>query len=146
MLNSVTLMGRLVQDPDLRTTQSNISVCRFSLAVDRNFSGQGQEKKTDFINCVAWRQQADFISKYFRKGQMMALQGSLYQDSYTDRDGNKRTSYTVSVERAYFCGSKSESGSGSANYNQHEQNGSSYQNASADDFSDVPNAEDDLPF
>lgn len=108
MINIVIVMGRITADPELRTSNSGISYCRFSVAVDRAYKS-GDEKKTDFINCVAWRQTAEFISRYFTKGSMIALQGSLQQESYTDRDGNKRTSYTVSVEKASFTGSKRES-------------------------------------
>lgn len=142
MINSVILMGRLTADPELRTTQSGISMCRFSVAVDRRVA-QGAERKTDFINCVAWRQQADFISKYFHKGQMIAIEGSISTGSYTDKQGNKRTSFDVLVDRVSFTGSKSETGG--QGYQQTNAP-SAYQNSEPDDFADIAPTEDDLPF
>lgn len=148
MLNSVILMGRLTADPELKTTSSNLSVLSFSVAVDRNYQSQGQERQADFINCVAWRQNAEFISRYFRKGQMIAIQGSLQTRSYEDRNGNKRTAVEVIVDRASFCGSKSESGAsgGAAAYQAPAAQPASYQNSGSEDFSDIAAAEDDLPF
>ena len=90
MLNKVILMGRFTRDPELRSTPQGISTCSFSIAVDRNFVRPGEERKADFINCVAWRQTAEFISKYFRKGSMVALEGSLQTRSWDDQDGKKR--------------------------------------------------------
>ena len=149
MLNSVILMGRLTADPELKTTSSNLSVLSFSVAVDRNYQAAGQERQADFINCVAWRQNADFISRYFRKGQMIAIQGSIQTRSYEDRNGNKRTAVEVIVDRASFCGSKAESGGAPANANAYQTPAAqpaSYQNSGSEDFSDVAAAEDDLPF
>lgn len=147
MINSVVLMGRLTADPELRTTQSGISMCRFSVAVDRRVAA-GTEKKADFINCTAWRQQADFISKYFHKGQMIAIEGSIQTGSYTDKQGNKRTSFDVIVDRASFCGSKNEGGNApQGGYQQQPQSQSnSYRNSEPDDFADIAPTEDDLPF
>ena len=102
MLNTVILMGRLTADPELRTTNTNLSVLSFSVAVDRSYQSQGQERQTDFINCVAWRQNADFISKYFRKGQMIAIEGAIQTRSYEDKTGAKRTAFEVIVNRASF--------------------------------------------
>ena len=90
MLNRVILMGRLTADPELKQTPNGISVTSFSLAVDRNFAGKGTERQTDFINCVAWRQTAEFISRYFGKGRMMAVEGSLQVRNYVDKNENKR--------------------------------------------------------
>ncbi len=147
MINSVVLMGRLTADPELKTTTSNLSVLSFSVAVDRNYQSQGQERQADFINCVAWRQNAEFISRYFRKGQMIAIQGSIQTRSYEDRNGNKRTAVEVVVDRASFCGSKAESGGASANaYQAPAAQPASYQNSVSEDFSDIAAAEDDLPF
>lgn len=145
MLNTVILMGRLTADPELRTTSSNLSVLSFSVAVDRSYQSQGQERQTDFINCVAWRQNADFISKYFRKGQMIAIEGSIQTRSYEDKSGNKRTAFEVIVNRASFCGSKSETGA-AGGYSASAAQPASYQNNAADDFAGVDAAEDDLPF
>lgn len=105
MLNKVILMGRLTADPDLKQTQSGVNVVSFSIAVDRDYSN-GEEKQTDFINIVAWRQTAEFISKYFLKGRMIAVEGSLQTRNYTDGNGNKRNITEVLVDRAYFADSK----------------------------------------
>ena len=144
MLNTVILMGRLTADPELRTTGSGLSVTSFNVAIDRRYSKQGEEKQTDFIPVVAWRQQADFITKYFHKGSMIAIEGSLQSRNYEDKNGNKRTAYEVIVDRASFCGSKAETGTGSYGGNT-AANTASYSNASADDFSTVVD-DDDLPF
>lgn len=103
-MNNVILMGRLTKDPELKTTQSGLSFCRFIVAVDR-YSKDGEDK-TDFINCVAWRKTAEFIDNYFSKGQRIALSGSIQTGSYTDKDG--RTVYTtdVLVDKAEFCENK----------------------------------------
>ena len=106
MMNHITLMGRLVADPELKTTQNGNSVASLRVAVDRNYTPQGQEKQTDFISCVAWRHTAEFISKYFSKGRMIALEGSLQCRNYEDKQGQKRTAYEVVVEQAYFADSK----------------------------------------
>lgn len=108
MLNKVILMGRLVADPEFRTTQSGVSFVSFRIAVDRNYTPKGAEWQADFIPCVAWRQTADFISRYFSKGRMIALEGSLQSRSYEDKQGQKRTAYEVIVDHAYFADSKPE--------------------------------------
>lgn len=143
MLNIVVIMGRLTADPELKTTNSGISVTSFSVAVDRNFAKDGN-RETDFINVVAWRFTAEFICKYFRKGQMIAINGSLQQRSYTDKDGNKRTVYEVVADNANFCGSKAESGSGSAPIRNEPP--TSYSNADVGDFEEISMGDDDLPF
>ena len=107
MLNHITLMGRLVRDPELRRTGSGVAVASFCVAVDRDFAPKdGGERKADFINCVAWRQTGEFISKYFTKGRMIVVDGRLEMRDWTDRDGNKRTSAEVIVDNAYFGDSK----------------------------------------
>lgn len=106
MLNSVTLMGRLVADPELKTTQNGTSVVSFRLAVERNYAPQGQERQADFLPCVAWRQTAEFIGKYFAKGRMIAVEGSLQSRNYEDKNGQKRTAIEVLVERAHFTGER----------------------------------------
>lgn len=106
MLNSVTLMGRLVADPELKTTQNGTSVATFRLAVERNYAPQGQERQADFLPCVAWRQTAEFIGKYFGKGRMIAVEGSLQSRNYEDKNGQKRTAYEVIVDQAYFADSR----------------------------------------
>ena len=106
MLNSVTLMGRLVADPELRQTASGVSVVSFRLAVERNYAPQGQERQADFISCVAWRQTAEVIGKYFTKGRMIAVEGSLQSRNYEDKNGQKRTAIEVIVDRAHFTGER----------------------------------------
>ena len=135
-MNKVILMGRLTADPDLKTTPSGTSVTSFSLAIDRKYAKQGEERKTDFINIVAWRQRAEFICKYFSKGQLIALDGSIETRSYVDKNGNNRTAFEVVVENAYFTGDK-RSSQQSGNENAY----SSY----TDDYSEMP-IDGDLPF
>ena len=106
MLNVVALMGRLVYDPELKTTQSGLSVCSFRIAVDRSFVRQGEERKADFIDITAWRQTAEFVSKYFYKGSLIAIEGSLQTTSYQDKNGNNRTKVEVIASNVSFCGSK----------------------------------------
>ena len=110
MLNHITIMGRLVRDPELRRTGSGVAVASFCVAVDRDFAPKdGGERKADFINCVAWRQTGEFISKYFTKGRMIVVDGRLEMRDWTDRDGNKRTTAEVIVDNAYFGDSKRDS-------------------------------------
>lgn len=106
MLNKVVLMGRFTRDPELRSTPQGISTCAFTLAVDRDYVKQGEERKADFINCVAWRQTAEFISKYFRKGSMAALEGSIQTRSWDSTDGKKGYATEVIVNNIYFGESK----------------------------------------
>ena len=112
MLNHIVLMGRLTRDVELRTTQSDVSVASFTLACDRDFGGRDGEKETDFIDCVAWRQTADFAAKYFAKGRMAVVSGRLQIRPWTDRDGNKRYSTEIVVENMYFGDSKPDSKKG----------------------------------
>lgn len=102
MLNSVCLMGRLGADPELKATQNGVSVTRFRIAVDRTFQSRGQEKQTDWIDIVAWRNTAEFVTRYFRRGSMIAVQGSLQTRQYTDRDGSKRTAVEVVADSVFF--------------------------------------------
>ena len=111
MLNKIILMGRLTRDPELRRTQSGTAVTSFSLAVDRDFKSQSGEKETDFIDVVAWRNTAEFVSKYFTKGRMAVVEGRLQIRDWTDRDGGKRRSAEVIAENVYFGDSKREGGS-----------------------------------
>ena len=113
-MNTICLMGRLTVDPELKTTQSGVSVTSFSIAVDRAYTPKDQERQTDFINCVAWRGTAEFISKYFHKGQRMALVGSLQSRKYTDKDGNNRTAFEVVADHAFFAESKQDNSNSSA--------------------------------
>lgn len=107
MLNHIVLMGRLTRDPELRRTQSGLAVASFTLAVDRDFANQQTgERETDFIDVVAWRSTAEFVSKYFTKGRMAVVSGRLQLRSYTDRDGNKRKASEVVADNVYFGDSK----------------------------------------
>lgn len=108
MLNNVVLMGRLTFEPELKVTQSGVSVVRFGIAVDRRYQQQNGEKKTDFIDCVAWRHTAEFINKYFHKGNMIAVEGSIQTENYVDQNGTNRKSVSVVANNVSFCGSKSE--------------------------------------
>ena len=115
MLNHITLMGRLVRDPELRRTGSGVAVASFRIAVDRDYAPKdGGERKADFIDCVAWRQTGEFISKYFTKGRMIVVDGRLEMRDWTDKEGNKRISAEVNVENAYFGDSKRDGDSGSS--------------------------------
>ena len=115
MLNHITIMGRLTRDPELRRTGSGIAVASFTVAVDRDFgSRDGGERETDFIDCVAWRQTGEFVSKYFTKGSMIVVSGRLQIRSWTDKDGNKRRTAEVVADNCYFGDSKREGDSGSA--------------------------------
>ena len=108
-LNVVALTGRLTADPELRHTQSDIAVCSFTIAVD----GIKKDSPADFIDCTAWRQTAEFVSRYFDKGSMIAIQGHLHTDTFTDKDGNKRKKTEVVADNVSFCGSKGNGGNSS---------------------------------
>lgn len=106
MLNHIVLMGRLTRDPELRRTSSGIAVASFSLAVDRDYAAQGAERETDFIDIVAWRNTAEFVSKYFSKGRMAVVSGRLQIRNWNDKEGNKRRSAEVVADNIYFGDSK----------------------------------------
>lgn len=106
MINNATLMGRLTADPVLRTTNNGTSVTSFSIAVDRKYTPTGQERQTDFIDCVAWRSTAEFINRYFNKGSMIALEGEIQTRTWEDNNGNKRKAVEVVVSNVSFCGDK----------------------------------------
>jgi single-strand DNA-binding protein len=106
MLNHIITMGRLTRDPELRRTNSGVAVASFTIAVDRDRAPEGQEKETDFIDCVAWRGTAEFVEKYFKKGSMIALKGRLQIRSWTDKEGNKRRSAEIVADNVYFGESK----------------------------------------
>ena len=107
-MNKVILMGRLVKDPELKQTPSGVSVARFSIAVNRRFKNDNGEYDADFINCVAWRQTSEFITKYFQKGSMIAITGSIQVSTWDDKEGKRQYSTEVVVDEAYFTGSKGE--------------------------------------
>ena len=113
MLNHITIMGRLVRDPEIRRTGSGVAVTNFCVAVDRDYVAKdGGERKTDFINCFAWRGTGEFIAKYFTKGRMIVVDGRLEMRDWTDKDGNKRTSAEINVDNAYFGDSKRDGDNG----------------------------------
>lgn len=110
MINTVILMGRLTADPEIKTTSAGISFCKFTVAVDRNFADKTTgERQADFISCVAWRQTAEFINKYFSKGRMIIIEGSLQNNNYTDKNGVKHYSYDVVADNVSFGETKAQS-------------------------------------
>ena len=126
MLNHITIMGRLTRDPELRRTGSGVAVASFTVAVDRDFGGRdGGEKETDFIDCVAWRQTGEFVSKYFTKGSMIVVSGRLQIRNWNDKDGNKRRSAEVVADNVYFGESK-RSNEGNSSYGGNAYGGNSY--------------------
>ena len=148
-MNAICLMGRLTGDPELKTTQNGVSVTSFSVAVDRAYRSKDQERQTDFINCVAWRNTAEFISRYFRKGQRIALQGSLQSRNYTANDGSQRTVYEVVVDNAFFCESKGGNAGGAPSYDSqvpvYSEAKPAFSTANSGDFEDIL-TDEDLPF
>ena len=161
MLNRVILMGRLTAEPDYRTTQSGAAMARFTLAVERDFTGQNNERQTDFLDVIVWRQRADFVSKYFHKGQLVAVQGSIQVSNYTDREGNKRRSWDIVADQVYFAEGKRDNGyqnnydysrydqmtpppAQQAHQSNYSEPSSSFQSGDEGDF--TPVADDDLPF
>lgn len=139
MINTVALTGRLTYSPELKATTSGVSVIRFQMAVDRNYQAQGQERQADFIDCIAWRQTAEFISRYFHKGDMIGIEGSIQTSNFTDKDGNKRKSVDVVANNVSFCGSKQQSNS-NPNLNVAPPP------ADNSDFEEIVDEDDDLPF
>ena len=150
MLNRIVIMGRLVRDPDLRRTQAGTAVAAFTLAVERDFKDAATGERTaDFIDCVAWRQTGEFVSRYFSKGRMAVAEGRLQLRDWGDRDGNKRRSAEVVVEQMYFGDSRSEGGQKSG---QPVPKEAGYQAAylstgrEADEFRELQDDDGELPF
>lgn len=141
MFNLVVLTGRLTADPELKTTPNGIPVTTFSIAVNRNYRA-GEEQQTDFINIVAWRQRAEFITKYFKKGNLIGIEGSIQTRRYQDKNGNNRTAFEVVVNNAQFVESKRESSAAAPA----TQEPASYSNADVSDFAEIGDMDDDLPF
>ena len=129
-------MGRLVADPELRRTDSDISVTSFTLAVDRSYVKSATDRQTDFIDIVAWRNTADFVCKYFRKGQLVAVQGSIQTRAYTDKDGNKRKAVEIVATNVHFAEPKRD---------EKPDKSPKAPDVESDDFEEVP-SDDDLPF
>lgn len=157
MLNRVILMGRITQDLELKSTTSGVSVTSFSIAVDRNYVKQGEQRQTDFINIVCWRQQAEFVCRYFGKGSMIAIEGQLQSRTYQAKDGTTRYVTEVVADNISFTGERREQNNSGYNnyapqqqsYNQQPvqqtQQPASYSNGSNSDFEEMP-LDDDLPF
>ncbi|MDF2566549.1 MAG: single-stranded DNA-binding protein [Oscillospiraceae bacterium] len=151
MLNKAILMGRITADPELKHTPNNVSVVSFSLAVNRTFTTKGGERQTDFIDVVAWRQTADFVGKYFRKGQLMAVEGSIQTRTYEDKNGNKRKAVEIVADQVHFAESK---GSGanqsdspfSAPAFEEPPKGSSFSIGDFGEFEEVDTDDGELPF
>ena len=139
-MNVVVLVGRLTDNPELRQA-NNYSVTRFSIAVDRQFTKAGEERQADFINIVAWNKSAEFICRYFTKGQRIGIEGSLRMNRFTDKEGNNRTTYEVVVNNAHFVESKRE---GASNMGA-EPVAPAYSNGSNSDFTEIA-GDDDIPF
>ena len=146
MLNRIILMGRLTRDPELRHTQQGVPVASFSLAVDRDFKGRdGGERATDFIDVVAWRGTAEFVSKYFAKGRMAVVEGRLQIRDWTDKDGNKRRSAEVIADNMYFGDSRRDGDSG-AGYSRPASTAVDYGMPGGDQFAELTDDDSDLPF
>ena len=139
MLNRIEITGRLTRDPEQRRTGNGTAVTSFTLAVDRDFASQGQEKETDFIDCVAWRSTAEFVSKYFTKGRMAVVTGRLQIRNWTDKDGNKRRSAEVVADGVYFGDSKRDGES-------KPQDPANPQDPVTDDYDPITDDDSELPF
>ena len=150
MLNHITIMGRLTRDPELRYTQSQTPVASFTLAVDRDFANRDtNERQTDFIDCVAWRSTAEFVSKYFQKGSLSVVSGRLQLRDWTDKDGNKRRNAEVVVDNIYFGESKRREAEGNAQFSAPYSNDYSSQSAptiAPIEFEELSEDDGELPF
>lgn len=151
MLNKIILMGRLTRDPELRRTQSGTAVTSFSIACDRDFKSPSGEKETDFIDVVAWRNTAEFVSKYFAKGRMAVVEGRLQLRDWTDKEGNKRRSAEVLVSSVYFGDSKPKDGDSAggkpkAGKDDDFQLPGDFGAGSDNGFADLADDDGDLPF
>lgn len=148
MLNIVALVGRLTADPELRHTPNDLAVTRFTVAVTRSFAKAGEERQSDFIDVVAWRKSAEFVCKFFKKGQLIAVDGSIQTRSYQDKDGNKRKAFEVIANNINFVGSKKENSGYSGNDGMsavEEDNQTVYSSGSDSEFHEIQ-LDDDLPF
>ena len=147
MLNHIVIMGRLTRDPELRRTGTGVAVTSFTVAVDRDFTGD-KEKETDFIDCVAWRSTGEFVSKYFKKGSMAVVSGRLQIRSWTDKDGNKRRTAGVVADNVYFGESKrSENSAPAGNYADTEKLIGQYQQQGiSSGFTPLDDDDAQLPF
>ena len=142
-MNKVILMGRLTRDVEMRQTPNGVSLARFSIAVNRRFAGKDAQQQADFINCVAWRQTGEFIARYFQKGSMIAVVGSIQSRNWDGNDGKKQYATEVIVDEAYFTGSKSENSTGS-NTDLSDSGLDDLNSQYGEDFATI--GEEDLPF
>jgi single-strand DNA-binding protein len=140
MMNTSVIMGRICNDLELRKTPAGVEVTRFTVAVDRGYAKQGEERKTDFVDVVAWRSTASFLTKYFTKGQMIAVRGSIQTGSY-EKDGVKRKTFEIVADEVSFCGDKNDGQSNNSSQNEPQAT----ESASYDDYSAIAD-DDDLPF
>lgn len=151
MLNVAVLMGRLVADPELRHTANDISVTSFTIAVDRSYVKAGADRQTDFIDIVAWRSTAEFVCKYFRKGQLIAVQGAIQTRTYTDREGIKRKAFEIVADNVHFAESKRDAAAvagaprSRTDTASEQQPAPAYTSGDTGDFEEIP-SDDDLPF
>ena len=151
MLNIVALMGRLTHTPELKTTQNGTSVCSFSIAVDRTYTPKGEERKADFIDIVAWRQTAEFVSRFLTKGRLAVVEGKLQTRDYTDRDGNRRYATEVVADNVYFGDSKRDGAPTGGNFSappaySAPTGGYSAPVGGSSDFAEIDEEDGDLPF
>ena len=147
MLNHITIMGRLTRDPELRMTQSQTQVVSFTLAVDRDFGGRdGSEKQADFIDCVAWRQTAEFVSKYFQKGRMAVVSGRLQSRKWETREGEKRTSWEVVADNVYFGDSRRDGDSNESRSFTRDYEAPKSSPKASSPFEDLGGDDGELPF
>ena len=148
MLNKIIIMGRLARDPELRRTQSGVSVTSFRIACDRDFKSQSGEKETDWIDVVAWRNTAEFVSKYFTKGRMAIVEGRLQTRDWTDKDGNKRTAVEVVADNVYFGDSKRDGQGGGYDAPSYAApaSGGYTPAAGGNQFAEIDEEDGDLPF
>ncbi len=145
MLNVVALLGRLTADPELKHTRNDISVTAFAIAVDRSFVAQGTERQADFINIVCWRTQAEFVCKYFKKGQLIAIDGSIQTRRYDDVNGNKRTAFEVVANNVHFAGVNKNEGQGQNRSKDIAYSEPGFTQGKLSDFEEI-NTDDELPF
>ena len=159
MLNVVAIQGRLTHDPELKTTPNGVSVCSFRIACERSYSSKGEERKADFFTITAWRQTAEFVCKYFQKGSMIAIEGSLQTRQYQDQQGSNRTVVEIVANNVSFCGGKAAEKSATASYEKQTENHAreanaahsapqqpqSYAQGGVDDFAEISDA-DEIPF
>jgi len=146
-------MGRLVADPELRHTAQNVAVTTFRIAVDRNYTPKGAERQTDFINIVTWRSTAEFVSRYFHKGQLIALEGSIQTRNYTDNQGNNRTAFEVVADQVYFAESRNSNSAQGATSSftpppafEEPPKGTSFSVGDVGEFEEIDPDDGELPF